>query len=101
MSPGPNGQRLERREEAASGGVGAAGMAASTDRRSDRDPARDGEPLPEGGRDLNPVARRVGTAAGAKSGQRSAHRLWVRGRGKTGQRTAHRLWAGDRSKTGQ
>jgi hypothetical protein len=91
MSPGPNGQRLERREEAAGFGVGAARVAASTDRGSDRDPARDGEPLPEGGRDFGSVSRRLGQAAAAKSGQRSAHRLWECGRGKTGQTSAHRL----------
>ena len=40
------------------------------------DPARDGEPLLEGGRDLDPISGRLGPTAGAKSGQRSAHRLW-------------------------
>src|SRR5438093_9723861 len=92
MSPGPNGQRLERREKAAGFGVGAAGMAASTDRGSDRDSPGDGEPLLEGGRDLDPVSGRLGAPSAGKSGQRSAHRLGKRGRGKTGQRSFVATW---------
>src|SRR6266481_2396780 len=86
MSPGPNGQRLERREKAAGIGVGAARLAASMDRGRDRDPPGNGESLSEGGGDLDSVARRLGPSPAAKSGQRSAHRLAECGRGKTGQR---------------
>ncbi len=51
-------QRLGRRQTAASPGAGATGMVAAAHRAGDRRPSRDGQRLPEGGRDRG--ARRGG-----------------------------------------
>ena len=96
MAPRPDGQRLERREEAAGGGAGPARLAAAAHRGRDRRPPRDGERVPEGGRDRGAPAARLGPAAG-KTGQRDVHRPGRRP--KSGQRPVHRPRPG--FKTGQ
>jgi len=94
--PSPDGQRLERREEATGGGAGPSRMAAAAHRGCDGRAPRDGERVPQGGRCRGAAAARLGPPAG-KTGQRDVHR--PRHRSKSGQRPVHRPRPG--LKTGQ
>src|SRR5690606_9692574 len=89
-------ERLERRKEADGTGAGAAWLVAAPDRARDQNPAGNGEPVPQGGRDRGPRSTR---ATAAKTGQWVAHRPGG-GAGKTGQSVDHRP-GGGAGKTGQ
>jgi hypothetical protein len=83
-----DGQRLERREEAAGGGAGEAWVDPAPHRGRDRGPPGNGERIPEGRGDTGTTAQELGPVAGVKSGQRGVHR--PRSRGKPGQRPVPR-----------
>ena len=71
-------QRLGRREEAASTGARATGLVAAAHRGGDRGPPRDGQRLPEGGRDRGAEPWRPAERVAAKTGHHAGgvHRLW-------------------------
>ncbi len=91
-APAEDGKRLERREETAGAGAGAAELAAAADSGGDGRSSRDGERVSQSRGDRGAAAGEMGPAP-AKSGQRGVYRPWC----KTGQRGVHRPW----SKTGQ